>query len=116
LMLFESGGLKNWKDSMVATVRVDPAHPLVDVVNMVAPSPDWFTGATDVNLMENGAWVTTRRVVLPAYDSGGDDGTTYKAADKDTHPKKATTRNTNRHFTVHAAVQPVATLTFVRKP
>ena len=25
LMLFESGGLKNWKDSMVATVRVDPA-------------------------------------------------------------------------------------------
>jgi len=60
--------------------------------------------------------VTTRRVVLPAYDSGGDDGTTYKAADKNTHPKKATTRNTNRHFTVHAAVQPVATLTFVRKP
>ena len=116
LMLFESGGLKNWKDSMVTTVRVDPAHPLVDVVNMVAPSPDWFTGATDVNLMENGAWVATRRVVLPAYDSGGDDGTTYKAADKNTHPKKATTRNTNRHFTVHAAVQPVATLTFVRKP
>jgi len=28
-MLFESGGLKNWRDSMVATVRVDPAHPLV---------------------------------------------------------------------------------------
>src|SRR5256885_1267074 len=27
LMLFESGGLKNWKDSMVAAVRVDSAHP-----------------------------------------------------------------------------------------
>src|SRR6267142_2361572 len=61
LMLFESGGLKNWKDSMVATVRVDPAHPLVDVVNMVAPSPDWFTGARDVNLIENGAWVSRLR-------------------------------------------------------
>src|SRR5438046_5219882 len=60
LMLFESGGLKNWKDSMVATVRVDPAHPLVDVVNMVAPSPDWFTGATNVNLDENGAWVARK--------------------------------------------------------
>lgn len=116
LALFESGGLKNWKDSMTTTVRVDPAHPLVDVVNMVAPSPDWFTGATDVNLMENGAWVSTRRVVLPAYDSGGDDGTSYKSPDKDAHPKKATTRNTNRHFTVHGAVQPVAVVTFVRKP
>ncbi len=31
LMLFESGGLKNWRDSMVATVRADPAHPLVSV-------------------------------------------------------------------------------------
>jgi hypothetical protein len=115
LMLFESGGLKNWNDSMVATVRVDPAHPLVDVVNMVAPSPDWFTGATGVNLIENGAWVSSRRVVLRAYDSGGDDGTTYKAPDKDANPKKATTRSTNRHFVVRGSAQPVAVLTFVRK-
>ena len=115
LMLFESGGLKNWKDSMVATVRVDPAHPLVDVVNMVAPSPDWFTGATSVSLIENGAWVTSRRVVLRAYDSGGDDGTTYKARDKDTNPKKATTRSTDRHFVVRGTAQPVAIVTFVRK-
>jgi len=112
---FESGGLKNWKDSMTATVRVDPAHPFVAVVNMVAPSPDWFTGATDVNLIENGAWVSRRQIVLPAYDSGGDDGTTYKAADKDANPKKPTTRNTNRHFVVHGKVQPVAVLIFVRK-
>src|SRR5438128_10076013 len=66
LMLFESGGLKNWKDSMVATVRVDPAHPLVSVVNMVAPSPDWFTGASSVNLAENGGWITRRTVTLYA--------------------------------------------------
>src|SRR2546423_6909265 len=115
LMLFESGGLKNWQDSMVATVRVDPAHPLVDVVNMVAPSPDWFTGATNVNLSENGVWITRRSVTLYAYDSGGDDGTTYKARDKDTDPKKPTTRAANRHFVVHGRVKPVATPTLVRK-
>jgi hypothetical protein len=115
LELFESGGLKNWKDSMVATVRVDPAHPLVDVVNMIAPSPDWFTGATDVNLIENGAWVARRTLTLPAYDSGGDDGKTYKAPDKDTHPKKPTTRAATRHFVIHGRVKPVAILTFVRK-
>jgi len=115
LMLFESGGLKNWKDSMVATVRVDPAHSLVDVVNMVAPSPDWFTGATNVNLEENGAWVARKTLTLPAYDSGGDDGKTYKAPDRDTNPKKPTTRAANRHFVIHGRVKPVAILIFVRK-
>ncbi len=115
LMLFESGGIKNWRDSMVATVRVDAAHPLVSVVNMVAPSPDWFTGASDVNLADNGAWITRRTVTLYAYDSGGDDGTTYKAKDKDTNPKKPTTRAATRHFVVRGRVKPVATVTFVRK-
>lgn len=112
---FESGGLKNFKDSMVATVRVDPAHPLVDVVNMVAPSPDWFTGATNVNLIENGAWVARRTLTLPAYDSGGDNGTTYNAPDRDANPKKPTTRAATRHFVINGRVKPVATVTFVRQ-
>src|SRR5712691_1967860 len=112
LMLFESGGLKNWRDSMVATVRVDPAHTLVSVVNMVAPSPDWFTGVSSVNLADGGTWVARRTLTAPAYDSGGDDGKTYKAPDKDTNPKKPTTRAATRHFVVNGRVKPVATLTF----
>ncbi len=115
LMEFESGGLKNWKDSMVSSVRVDSAHPLVDVVNMVAPSPDWFTGATNVDLAENGGWVARKTLTLPAYDSGGDDGKTYKAPDRDANPKKPTTRLAGRHFVIHGRVKPVAILIFVRK-
>src|SRR5256712_10660649 len=115
LMLFESGGLKNWKDSMMSTVRVDPAHPLVSVVNMIAPSPDWFTGASSVNLAENGGWSTRRTATLYAHDSGGDDGQTHKPPDRDTNPKKPTTRAATRHFVIHGRVKPVATLTFVRK-
>ncbi len=115
LMLFESGGLKNWKDSMVSKVRVDPAHPLVSVVNMIAPSPDWFTGASDVNLAENGGWITRRTVTLYAYDAGGDDGTTYKAKPKRTNPKKPTKRAATRHFIIHGRVKPVATVTFARR-
>src|SRR6266704_2678581 len=115
LMEFESGGLKNWKDSMVSSVRVDSAHPLVDVVNMVAPSPDWFTGATNVDLAENGGWVARKTLTLPAYDSGGDDGKTYKAPDRDANPKKPTTRLADRHCVIHGRVKPVAILIFVRK-
>jgi len=50
LEMFETGGLKNFRDSLVATVHVDAKHPMVSVVNMIAPSPDWFTGASSVNL------------------------------------------------------------------
>ncbi len=115
LEMFETGSLKNFKDSLVTTVRVDAAHPMVSVVNMIAPSPDWFTGASSVNLAENGAWVTSRTLILPAYDSGGDDGTTYKAADRNTNPKKPTSRSANRHFVVKGKVKPVATITFTKQ-
>src|SRR5438094_398877 len=86
------------------------AHP-----TPAAPSPDWFTGATNVNLDENGAWVARKTLTLPAYDSGGDDGKTYKAPDRDTNPKKPTTRAADRHFVIHGRVKPVAILIFVRK-
>jgi hypothetical protein len=82
---------------------------------MIAPSPDWFTGASDVNLANDGAWITRRTVTLYAYDSGGDDGTTYNAKDKDTNPKKPTARAATRHFVIRGRVKPVATVTFVRK-
>jgi hypothetical protein len=86
-VLFESGALWDFGDSLVATVRVDADHPMVSLVAMIAPSPDWFTGVANVNLMENGSWVASRSLELWAYDSGGDDGTTYKAPDQEIIPK-----------------------------
>jgi hypothetical protein len=113
--LFESGPLRDFGDSVVATVRVDAAHPLVSVVAMIAPSPDWFTGVSDVNLMENGQWVTSRTIQLRAWDSGGDDGMTYKARDMDANPKKPTMMAMTRHFVANGTPVPVATLTLLKK-
>jgi len=115
LDMLETGGLKNFRDSLVTTVQVDAKHPMVSVVMMVAPSPDWFTGASMVNLVENGTWVASRTLTLPAYDSGGDDGTTYKAADRNTNPKKPTSRAATRHFVQNGKAKPVATIRFTRQ-
>jgi hypothetical protein len=114
-MLFESGPLKDFADSLVATVHVDRAHPLVSFVAMVAPSPDWFTGLADVNLLENGQWIASKSAQLYAWDSGGDDGTTYKAADKDNTPKKPTMQARTRHFVTNGAAVPVAMVTITKK-
>ena len=113
--LVESGALRDFKDSLVATVRVDASHPLVSFVAMIAPSPDWFTGVANVNLRENGEWVASRTLDLWAYDSGGDDGTTYKAADQDNNPKKPTMQNRDRHFAPGGTTLPVGSVTITRK-
>ncbi len=113
--LFTTGPLRDFKDSLVATVRVDPAHPMVSFVAMIAPSPDWFAGASDVNLMENGQWTAGKTVEIYAWDSGGDDGETYKASDKDTNPKKATMQARSQHFAPGGTPVPVATVRIVKK-
>lgn len=113
--LFETAALKNFKDSIVTTIKVDDAHPLVSLVMMVAPSPDWFTGVRDVDLRENGAWTASRTLDLLAHDSGGDDGTTYMAPDKDTNPKKSTSQAMTPHFVINGQVVPVGSVTFTKK-
>jgi hypothetical protein len=113
--LFETGALRNFNDSLVTTVQADSAHPMVSLVMMVAPSPDWFTGVANVPLMENGQWVPSKTLDLIAYDSGGDDGTTYKAADKDNNPKKPTSKASTPHFVINGVTVPVGSVTFIKK-
>ena len=113
-MLVETDALRNFNDSLVATIHVDSLHPLVSMVMMVAPSPDWFTGISNVNLMENGQWVSSRRFDLIGWDSGGDDGTTYKAPEMDTSPKKPTSRAMTPHFVINGVDVPVGSLTLTR--
>lgn len=113
--LFSSGPLRDFADSIVTTLQVDAAHPAVSFVGMIAPSPDWFFGASNVTLRENGQWAASRTLQLYAFDAGSDDGATYKAADVDANPKKATMQAMTRHFTNGGAPVPVATVTFTRK-
>ena len=113
LALSESEPLKDFTKTSTMELTVDDAHPMASLVAMIAPSPDWFAGV-DVNLMENGAWVASKTLEVNAWDSGGDDGTTYLADDKDTNPKKPTTLNMSKHFLKDGKPQPVARLTFTK--
>lgn len=113
LALAESDPLKDFSQTVTYEVTVDDAHPMVALVAMIAPSPDWFANV-DVNLMENGAFVSSKSVDVMAWDSGGDDGTTFLADDVDTNPKKPSMQSTDKHFMKDGTVMPVGTLTFTR--
>ena len=114
LALSESEPLKDFSQTVSFEVTVDNAHPSAALVAMIAPSPDWFAGV-DVNLMDNGGFVASKSVDVMAWDSGGDDGSTYFADDLDTNPKKPTMPNSAAHFRPGGMAMPVGTLVFTRR-
>lgn len=78
--------------SATGQVMLDPFpisadFPLVSLVTMVAPSPDWFVGVHDVSLLdEDGQWLDRLVIELDPYDAGTDSGTDYSSANSDTDP------------------------------
>ncbi len=90
-------------------------HPLVTLVSMVAPSPDWFGGVSALSLLEEEQWVDELTVELFAYDAGTDSGTTYNSADRPTSPRERIQQIEGRPLAVGGQVAPVGTFTFTRR-
>src|SRR5215471_2137817 len=55
-------------------VELDPAHPLVSLEAMLAPSPDWFTGVDSVSLCSEIGWTYGVNVDALVYDAGTKSG------------------------------------------
>lgn len=88
--------------------------PLVTLVTMVAPSPDWFVGVSGLSLRQNGAWVSELRVDLYPYDAGTDSGPTYRAPDEETIPRQPISKLTGYPVASAGAVARFGTFTFRR--
>lgn len=86
-----------------------PAHPLVTLVTMVAPSPDWFVGVSGLSLREGDNWLAAKTVNLYPYDAGTENGTQFSLSNPSTSPQGVITsiRGTGK-FTD----EPIATVTF----
>ena len=79
-----------------STFTVNASHPLVSVLSMIAPSPDWFVGVSNLSLYDDG-W-RNRVVDLYPYDAGTENGSGWALANPDTIPQGIITslRNTGR--------------------
>jgi hypothetical protein len=54
----------------VLNFEIEEAHPLVTLVSMLGPSPDWFIGVSGLNLREGNQWKELVEVDLYPYDGG----------------------------------------------
>ncbi len=90
--------------------QANKSHPLVTLISMVAPTPDWFVGVSGLSLLDaQNRWRTSFSVNLHPYDAGTEDGNGFSLNNSNTSPKGTITsiRNTSPFNG-----QPLATLTF----
>lgn len=73
-------------------IQVNENFPLITLISMVAPSPDWFIAVNSVTLRSgnngiNNGWKDTFTLDVFAYDSGTDDGTDYTSSNAVSNPR-----------------------------
>jgi spondin N len=81
------GGINPSPGTVSVEFEIHSSQPLVTLVSMIAPSPDWFVGVYDFSLREEGEWTSEVTAALPAYDAGTDSGSTYTSANQPTEPQ-----------------------------
>ena len=69
-------------------VTVTNEHPLVTLLSMIGPSPDWFVGVSGRSLLDTqGQWESLLEVDLFPYDAGTEDGTEFSLNNQATSPQ-----------------------------
>ena len=110
-----SGGVINPSPGSVSLeFKVSENYPLVTLVSMIAPSPDWFVGVDSLNLFENGSFVDEKTMVLYAYDAGTDSGTTYTSPNDPTDPPVPIFKIEGYPFFYEDELVPLGTFTFTK--
>ena len=111
--VLDGAGISPSPGARKMTFRMDPFYPLVTLVSMIAPSPDWFVGVRGLSLLYDRRWVDTLTVDLFVYDAGTDSGPTYTSPNSVTNPPEPIARIETAPFRVNGVVTPVGTFTFV---
>ncbi len=91
---------------------VSESFPLVTLISMVAPTPDWFVGVSNLSLHDGSDWVDRKEVDLFPYDAGTEDGSGFSLSNPNTNPRQTITsiRNTGKF-----SDNRIAQLVFIRQ-
>lgn len=110
--VLSGGGISLSPGSVSLDFELTETYPLVSLVSMLAPSPDWFVGVDGVNLREDEAWVASLSIPLHVYDAGTDSGPTYTSPDDDTDPPEPIVQIEAPPFLIDGMTPPVGRFSF----
>ncbi|KAA1244819.1 spondin domain-containing protein, partial [Aquimarina sp. RZ0] len=84
--LFFNGSLRT---ITIKDVSVDTNHPLISLISMIAPSPDWIAAVNSISLLgTNNEWIQNLTMDIFPYDAGTEEGTGYSLNNPPTNPKE----------------------------
>ena len=112
--LISGGGISPSPGTISIIFKVSEDYPLVSLVTMIAPSPDWFVGVMNLNLFENNSFVDEKIVTLYAYDAGTDSGINYTSPDEPTNPFVQIFKIEGYPFINNDVITPLGTFVFTK--
>lgn len=86
--LISGGGISRSPGMVSVEFTIHSEFPLVTIVSMLAPSPDWFVAVENVALVDKNVWVKQKVVPVVMYDAGTDAGITYQSSNQIENPYK----------------------------
>ena len=107
--LIEAGGTGATGTSTF-TIEASTTHPLVTLLSMIGPSPDWFVGVSGLSLRNSQGWQSRVSMDLFPYDAGTEDGTEFTLSNPATNPQGTITSIKGQG---KFSNEPMARLTFV---
>ncbi len=113
-ILISGGGINSSPGEVSLEFDITSSHPMVSVVSMLAPSPDWFISVSNINLIENNEWVTNKTITVDIYDAGTDDGATFLSPDEPTIPRVPIFEITTPPLAINNVVAPLGSITFTK--
>lgn len=109
-------GLESGVGTIVFDLELDQKLSRVSFASMLAPSPDWFSGASGVALFVEGAWVAQLRVPLWVWDAGADHGPDFEGPNMNTQPRQSVRLLTHPAFLRPSGLRPSGHATFRLQP
>ena len=95
---------------------VDEKLDRISFATMLAPSPDWFSGAANVQLRDGAVWRDDVSVVLWPWDAGADSGPDYTGPNVETQPRQSIRLLTHPDFLTAEGLRPIGEARFSRLP
>ena len=110
-----NGGIATSPGSVSFSFKIRSEFPLITVVSMIAPSPDWFIGVSNLSLVENGQWIDEKVIEIYAFDAGTDSGISYISTDLVTTPQENISQIQEAPFKVNNEIPSIGTFKIVRQ-
>ena len=100
------------------TVNPNTVFSNISFASMIAPSPDWFMGISNVSLLQNNKWLDSLTLHIKVYDAGTEEGDVFGYNNPSTIPQQPVSLLTPANGSVMAngntSIVPIATIRFIK--